>query len=112
MTNHSGGRRTRRMGVRGSIFAGGAAGVVAGIAVGGLARSGLGNAGDARGEAGPLGEALPRGQEIQTPNGDVTGRQTPYGWDARRIGGAAAVQDGNANRAGYLDSAERLRGQL
>nr|WP_243697597.1 methyl-accepting chemotaxis protein [Geodermatophilus obscurus] len=112
MSTSTGGRWAGRIGVRGSILAVGAAGMAAAVAVGGFALSGLGAAGEARDEVGRLAAVLTGVQEIETSNADVTGWQTAYAWDARRVGGAAAVQDGNANRAGFLDSADRLRGHL
>ncbi|MGY1637027.1 HAMP domain-containing protein, partial [Geodermatophilus sp. SYSU D00742] len=112
MTHEVGGGRVRRIGVRGSILAVGAAGMTAAAAVGGFALSGLGGAGEALDDVTRLQGALTSVQEIQTSNADVTGWQTAYAWDARRVGGPAAVLDGNANRAGYLDSADRLRAQL
>jgi methyl-accepting chemotaxis protein len=105
-------RGRRRLGVRGQILAVGAAGIAASIAVGGSAMSGLGDADRARDEAARLQDALASVQEVETSNADVTGWQTAYAWDARRVGGAAAVAQDNANRAGFLDSADRLRGQL
>ena len=59
-----------------------------------------------------LQDALSRVQELKTSNSDVTGWRTAYAWDARRIGGAVAVQDDNPNGTGFLDSAGRLRTQL
>ncbi|MGY1682798.1 methyl-accepting chemotaxis protein [Geodermatophilus sp. SYSU D01176] len=112
MSTSTSGRGARRIGVRGAILAVGAAGMAAAVAVGGFALSGLGGAGDSLDEIGRLTDALTGVQEVQTSNADVTGWQTAYAWDARRIGGAAAVQADNANRAGFLDSADRLRGQL
>ena len=105
-------RRRRRLGVRGSILAVGAAGMAAALAVGGMALSGYGSAGQARDDVARLARALTNVQEVETSNADVTGWQTAYAWDARRVGGAAAVAEDNANRAGFLDSAARLRKQL
>ncbi|WP_448615010.1 methyl-accepting chemotaxis protein [Modestobacter sp. URMC 112] len=112
MTNDSTRPGRRTVGVQNAILAVGAAGMAAAMVVGGFALTGLTAAGETLDEVGRLEDALTAVQEVQTSNADVTGWQTAYAWDARRIGGIAAVQDDNANRAGFLDSADRLRGQL
>jgi methyl-accepting chemotaxis protein len=105
-------RRRSRVGVRGSILAVGAVGMAAAIGVGALGMTALDAAGTTLDEVDALRDALSTVQDIETSNSDVTGWQASYAWDTRRIGGAAAVADDNANRAGFLDSAERLRGHL
>ena len=99
-------------GVRASILAVGAVGIAAAAGVGALGMSALNAAGTTLDEVDALHDALSTVQDIETSNSDVTGWQASYAWDTRRIGGAAAVADDNANRAGFLDSAERLRGHL
>ncbi|MCL3859680.1 methyl-accepting chemotaxis protein [Actinotalea sp. K2] len=51
-------------------------------------------------------------QEIRVYNSDVTGWQVAYAADARKVGGKAAVDPANPNRAGYLVSADGLRAAL
>src|SRR3954447_12881634 len=103
--------RRRRIGVRGQILAVGAAGMAAAVAVGAFAISGLGSAGDSLNKVSELENAASFTQTIQTFNADVSGWQVAYAWDARRIGGAAAVQlTEGGNRAGFLDVGDRLRG--
>jgi methyl-accepting chemotaxis protein len=110
-TNSSSGRR--RIGVRGQILAVGTAGMVAAVAVGAFALNGLGSAGDSRDEVAALENAAGFAQTIETFNADVSGWQVSYAWDARRVGGAAAVQPTEGgNRAGFLDVAGRLRDEL
>ncbi|WP_222273326.1 HAMP domain-containing protein, partial [Modestobacter marinus] len=104
-------RRTR-LGVRGMITAVGAAGMAAAVTVGAFAIAGLSSAGEARDHVSELGQATSHAQEMEYFNADVSGWQTAYAWDARRIGGAAAVQPDNANRAGFLDISEELRAEL
>src|ERR687884_490019 len=93
--------RRFRLGVRGMITAVGAAGMAAAVAVGGSALVGLGGAGDARAEVTALDSALSHTQQIEYFNSDVSGWQTAYAWDARRIGPVAAVQPTSDNRAGF-----------
>src|SRR6476661_6786205 len=101
------GRRRRSLGVRGMIAAVGVAGMLAALTVGGFAVQGLGNAGDARATVHALQEARSRTQEIEYYNGDVSGWQVAYAWDARRIGPVAAVKPDAGNRAGYLADADK-----
>ncbi|KGM10050.1 chemotaxis protein [Cellulomonas carbonis T26] len=51
-------------------------------------------------------------QDMRMYNSDVTGWQVAYAGDVRKMGGAAAVDDENLNRAGYLVSAQGLRDTL
>jgi methyl-accepting chemotaxis protein len=104
--------RRPRAGVRGSILAVGAAGMVAAGAVGTLGITELGSAERTLGQVNDLHGALSTVQDIETSNSDVTGWQASYAWDSRRIGGAAAVAEDSANRVGFLDSADRLRAHL
>ncbi|MFD2093542.1 HAMP domain-containing protein, partial [Blastococcus deserti] len=99
-------------GVRGAILAVGAAGMTAAGTVGALGMAQLGSAAESLDEVNGLHAALSTVQDIETSNSDVTGWQAAYAWDTRRIGGAAAVADDSANRAGFSDSADRLRGHL
>jgi methyl-accepting chemotaxis protein len=100
-------------GVRTKILAVGAAGMTAAIAVGLFAIDGLDTAGDTRAEVSELQDAASFVQGIETFNADVSGWQVSYAWDARRIGGPAAVQPAEGgNRAGFLDISERLRAAL
>src|SRR3954451_25344356 len=105
-------RRRTRVGVRGMIAAVGAAGMLAAATVGGFAIAGLDDAGDSRGDVRALDSALSHTQQIEFYNADVSGWQTAYAWDARRIGGAAAVRPDNANRAGFLTDADALKTEL
>ncbi|MBM7806518.1 methyl-accepting chemotaxis protein [Geodermatophilus bullaregiensis] len=112
MSTNRGVRRAGRFGVRTAILAVGAVGMVAAGAVGVLGMTKLEDAARTLDEVNGLHAALSTVQDIETSNSDVTGWQAAYAWDTRRIGGAAAVQDDNANRAGFADSADRLRGHL
>ena len=58
MTHEVGGRRRRRIGVRGSILVVGAAGMTAAAAVGGFALTGLGASGEAVDDVTRLQDAL------------------------------------------------------
>src|SRR3954447_15810423 len=103
----------RGLGVRGKILAVGAAGMAAAVAVGAFAINGLGSAGDSLDKVSELESAASFAQTIETFNADVSGWQVAYAWDARRIGGAAAVQPTEGgNRAGFLDIGDRLRAEL
>jgi methyl-accepting chemotaxis protein len=86
--------------------------MVAAAGVGVLGMTSLRHAGTTLDEVNDLHGALSTVQDIETSNSDVTGWQASYAWDTRRIGGAAAVADDNANRAGFLDSADTLRKHL
>ncbi len=105
-------RRSRGLGVRASVLAVGAAGMAAAIGVGAFGIYELEEAGQSLHHSHALQAALSTIQDIETSNSDVTGWQAAYAWDTRRIGGAAAVADDSANRAGFLDSADTLRGHL
>src|SRR6476661_6969939 len=104
--------RRRGLGVRGMIAAVGVAGMVAAVTVGGFAVNGLANAGDARAKVDALQQARSRTQEIEYYNGDVSGWQVAYAWDARRIGPVEAVKPDAGNRAGFLADAAKLRDVL
>ena len=105
--------RRRRLGVRGSILAVGAAGMAAAIAVGGFAISGLSDAGHALDEVSQVENAATYAQKIGTFNADISGWQVAYGWDVRRIGAVAAMKgDEGSNRAGFLASEDALRAAL
>jgi len=104
--------RRRALGVRGMITAVGAAGMVVAILVGSFALVALSGAGNARTAVDALNHARSRTQEIEYYNGDVSGWQVAYAWDARRIGPVAAVKPDAGNRAGYLADADKLRAVL
>jgi len=87
-------------------------GVVATIVVGALGWTTSNRFRAAIDDANAIRVAHDVGATIRTYNSDVSGWQAAYGWDTRRIGGAKAVADDNANRKGYLDSAAELRTQL
>src|SRR6478672_11797284 len=104
--------RRRALGVRGMITAVGAAGMVAAILVGSFALVALSGAGNARTAVDALNRARSGTQEIEYYNGDVSGWQVAYAWDARRIGPVAAVKPDAGNRAGFLADADLLRDVL
>jgi methyl-accepting chemotaxis protein len=106
----SAGRRS--VGVRAKILAVGAVGVVAALVVGVLAFSSLGHSRNTSDRVQTLNGLLGDVQDIEFRNADIGAWQTAYGWDADKIGPVAAVADASPNRAGYLDSADRLRSQL
>jgi methyl-accepting chemotaxis protein len=113
MTENAPAATRRSPGVRGKILAVGAAGMAAAIAVGTFAINGLGSAGESLDEVSAIESAVSWAQTIETFNADVSGWQVAYAWDARRVGGAAAVQETEGgNRAGFLDVGERLRAEL
>jgi methyl-accepting chemotaxis protein len=113
MTENTPAANRRGLGVRGKILAVGAAGMAAAVAVGVFAINGLGSAGDSLDQVSELESAASFAQTIETFNADVSGWQVAYAWDARRIGGAAAVQlTEGGNRAGFLDVGQRLRDEL
>ena len=87
-------------------------GVVATIVVGALGWTTSNRFRAAIDDANAIRVAHDVGATIRTYNSDVSGWQAAYGWDTRRIGGAKAVADDNANRKGYLDSAAELRTRL
>ena len=104
--------RRRGLGVRGKILAVGAAGMAAAIGLGTFAMGELGDSGDALERVGAIGQALSHVETIKYYDGDVSGWQVAYAWDARRIGPVAAVQPDSGNRAGYLADADALRAEL
>src|SRR3954471_21163389 len=105
--------RTRRaLGVRGMIVAVGAVGTVAAIVVGGVGLSGLSGAGEARDHNQKLNDVQVHTQEIEYFNADVSGWQTAYAWDARKIGPVAAVAPTSENRKGFLAILDGLRAEL
>jgi methyl-accepting chemotaxis protein len=111
-TSSSAPLRRRGFGVRGKILAVGAAGMAAAIAVGTFALSGLSSSGQSRENVNEIQGALGHAQTIEYFNADVSGWQTAYAWDTRRLGPVAAVQPGSDNRAGFLDISEKLRAEL
>jgi methyl-accepting chemotaxis protein len=103
----------RSLGVRGKILSVGAAGMAAAIAVGAFAINGLSSSGTSLDEVSALENAVSYAQTIQTYNGDISGWQIGYGWDARRLTPLEAVQPTEGgNRAGFLASADALKGEL
>src|SRR3954452_2765148 len=107
------GHRTRRaLGVRGMIIAVGAVGLAAAIIVGWVGLSGLNSAGMARGDIQKLNDVQMHTQEIEYFNADVSGWQTAYAWDARKIGPIAAVAPTSENRKGFLAVLGGLQAEL
>ena len=104
--------RRRGLGVRGKILAVGAAGMAAAIGLGTFAMGELSDGGEALERVGVLGEALSHVETVKYYDGDVSGWQVAYAWDARRIGPVEAVQPDSGNRAGYLADADALRAEL
>ena len=104
--------RRRGLGVRGKILAVGAAGMAAAIGLGTFAMGELSDSGDALERVGAIGQALSHVETIKYYDGDVSGWQVAYAWDARRIGPVEAVQPDSGNRAGYLADADALRAEL
>jgi methyl-accepting chemotaxis protein len=90
----------------------GAVGMIAALVVGLLALAGLRGGGNARQQVVDLGSALSHVQEIEYYDGDVSGWQVAYAWDARRIGPLKAVAADNGNRAGFVADAQRLEDEL
>jgi methyl-accepting chemotaxis protein len=102
----------RALGVRGMITVVGALGMVAAILVGAFALNGLGSAGNARHRIDELRLVLSHTQEIEYYNADVSGWQTAYAWDARRLGPVQAVAATSDNRSGFLRITQGLRDEL
>ena len=110
-TTLSPGRRLR-LGVRGKILSVGAAGVAAAIGLGTFAMGELSSSGTALDNVAGIGAALSHVETIKYYDGDVSGWQVAYAWDARRLGPVQAVQPDSGNRAGYLADADALRAEL
>jgi methyl-accepting chemotaxis protein len=105
-------RRRRGLGVRSTILAVGAAGIVAALAVGAVAFGSAAAAGTARQQVDELNRALDVAQKIEYYNADVSGWQIGYAWDARRFGPLAAIAPDDFNRTTYLQLADGLRAEL
>jgi methyl-accepting chemotaxis protein len=103
---------SRGAGLRTKILALGAIGVAAAVGVGLLAGSTMSSLQRSAQELDQLHGLRSWVQDVKYFNADVTGWQTAYAWDARKAGPAAAIDPANANRAGYLDVAQRLRESL
>ncbi|WP_249933182.1 methyl-accepting chemotaxis protein [Blastococcus sp. CCUG 61487] len=86
--------------------------MAAAIAVGAFGISGLGDAGDTRERVEDLNEALGHARGMEYYNADASGWQVAYAWDARRIGGAAAVSPDSGNRAGFLEHMDKVDAAL
>ncbi|GAA2722645.1 methyl-accepting chemotaxis protein [Cellulomonas aerilata] len=106
------GRTRPRVGLRGKILALGGIGVAASVGVGLFAVSTMGTLQRSAQEIDDLQALRSWTQEMKYFNADVSGWQTAYAWDARKAGPTVAVDPENANRAGYLDVADRLRETL
>jgi methyl-accepting chemotaxis protein len=112
-SRRSGDHRNRRaLGVRGMILTVGAVGTVAAIVVGWFGLNGLSSAGNARAEVQRLSDVRSHTQEIEYFNADLSGWQTSYAWDARRIGAAKAVAPTSDNRAGFLKLVDGLKAEM
>jgi methyl-accepting chemotaxis protein len=90
----------------------GAVGVAAALVVGAFALLGLRAGGDARLSTERIGAALGEVQQIEYYDGDVSGWQVAYAWDARRLDPVKAVDPANGNRAGFLQDAQLLKAEL
>jgi len=90
----------------------GAVGVASAVVVAGAAAVGAGTVSTSLTELVELGEVQSTVQDVRVYNSDVTGWQVAYAADARKVGGAAAVDPESLNRAGYLVSAQGLRDTL
>ncbi len=105
-------RSRRRAGLQAKLLGLSGIGVAAALAVGLTALSTVSGLQGAAEEVDDLARLRTWVQEMQYYNADVSGWQTAYAWDARKIGPKAAVDPSSANRAGYLDDVDRLRETL
>ncbi|GAB2878099.1 hypothetical protein GCM10027026_31120 [Myroides odoratimimus subsp. xuanwuensis] len=101
-----------RFGLRSKITLVGAAGVFAAFAVGTTSWVALDRAENRTADLERLTELAGAVEDIRFYNADVTGWQTAYAWDARKMKPGQAVAADNPNRAGYLESADGLRATL
>ncbi len=104
--------RGRRSGIRPQVLAVGVAGILAAVAVGAVALTGLAGVGHRVADLDRLQDAVSITQSIETANSDVSGWQVAYAWDVRRIGAPAAIAPDAGNRAGFLASGQDLRDLL
>ncbi|QZN85882.1 methyl-accepting chemotaxis protein [Cellulomonas sp. C5510] len=102
----------RWTGVRAKVLGVAAIGAATAVAAGVVSQVALGGVSEANERLAHLQEVSTQVGEVRTMNSDVSGWQVAYAWDTRRIGGPEAVADANPNRAGYLESAQRLRDTL
>ena len=102
----------RRRGLRARILAIGAAGVASAVLTGGVAFAGVAALDRATSRIDDLLDATQAVGEVRMFNSDVSGWQTAYAWDTRRLGGPEAVAADAASRQGYLTSADGLRAAL
>ncbi|WP_432457698.1 methyl-accepting chemotaxis protein [Cellulomonas iranensis] len=102
----------RRRGLRATILAIGAAGVASAVLTGGVAFAGVAALDRATSRIDDLLDATQAVGEVRMFNSDVSGWQTAYAWDTRRLGGPEAVAADAASRQGYLTSADGLRDAL
>ena len=100
------------LGVRLTMLLVGAVGVVAALVVGASALVGFGQDRTSLHEVTGLQQVVDSVSRIETLNSDISGWEVAYAWDARRIGGVAAVQPTSTNRAGLLDSKAKLEKEL
>jgi methyl-accepting chemotaxis protein len=101
-----------RFGLRAKVLAVGLVGLVVAVVVGGVAITTLNNLQQLSAQVSRLQVVDAQVREIRFYNSDVSGWQTAYAWEARKAGPREAVQESNANRKGYLDSAAGLKRTL
>jgi methyl-accepting chemotaxis protein len=105
-------RTGRGVGLRAKILGLGAIGVAASVGVGVFAVTTMSALQRSAHEIDDMHDLRVWVQEMKYYNADVSGWQTAYAWDARKAGPTVAIDPANANRAGYLDVAGRLRESL
>ena len=104
--------RRRWAGVRVKVLGVAAVGAATAVLVGLGSQVVLGHVVSANDQLAQLQELSTEVGEIRTMNSDVSGWQTAYAWDTRKIGGPEAVSDDNPNRAGFLTSQQQLETAL
>ncbi|WP_263119986.1 methyl-accepting chemotaxis protein [Cellulomonas sp. RIT-PI-Y] len=104
--------RRRWAGVRVKVLGVAAVGAATAVLVGLGSQVVLGHVVSANDQLARLQELSTEVGEIRTMNSDVSGWQTAYAWDTRKIGGPEAVSDDNPNRAGFLTSQQQLETAL
>jgi methyl-accepting chemotaxis protein len=102
----------RGPGLRAKILTLGGIGVAAAVGVGLLAVSTTSSLQQSAQEIDELHGLRTWVKDMKYYNADVSGWQTAYAWDARKVGPVAAIDPANANRAGYLEIADELRDSL
>ncbi|WP_169165560.1 methyl-accepting chemotaxis protein [Cellulomonas taurus] len=99
-------------GVRVKVLGVAAVGAATAVLVGIGSQVVLGRVASANEQLAELQEVSTEVGEIRTMNADVSGWQTAYAWDARKVGGPAAVDPQSVNRAGFLTSKQQLEAAL